>query len=401
MSDAILNTAQGRTDSANLRNQKDQGLGVNEWAVRMADSYIRRTPVLADNWSYESGVVLKGIEQIWIGTGDQKYLEYIKRNVEQFVEPGGNIHTYNLQDYNLDQINTGKILFGLYKETGDERYQRAMKLLMKQLQSQPRTREGGFWHKKIYPYQMWLDGIYMATPFYVQYADRFNEFSGFEDAAHQILLIERHTRDPQTGLYYHGWDESKMQKWANPQTGCSPHFWGRAMGWYAMAIVDMLDFLPVSHRTRDRIMTIFSRMVHALVQFQDKDTGLWYQVLDRGGCEGNYTEASASCMFVYALAKGIRKGYLVPKYMQAAQRGYAGIIHNLIDVDEFGQVNLTRICAVAGLGGNEQRDGSFEYYIKEPIVTNDPKGVGAFLLSSVEMERLSKPECTQSAYEDL
>ena len=250
MSDTISNSAQGTTDSARLSNQKEQEPGIDLWSVRMADSCMKRQPILADVWSYESGVVLKGIEQVWLDTGNKKYFEYIKRNVEQFVKPDGDIRTYNLQDYNLDQINSGKLFFRLYQETGDERYQQALHLLMKQLKTQPRTSEGGFWHKKIYPYQMWLDGIYMAAPFYVQYADSFNEPGGFDDAAHQILLIERHTRDPKTGLYYHAWDESKMQKWANPQTGCSPHFWGRAMGWYAMAIVDVLDFLPASHQSQ-------------------------------------------------------------------------------------------------------------------------------------------------------
>ena len=391
MSDTISVSVEGTTDSGRLSNQKEQEPGIDSWSVRMADSCMKRRPILADGWSYESGVVLKGIEQVWLDTGNEKYLEYIRRNIEQFVEPDGNIRTYHLQDHNLDQINTGKLCFRLYQETGDERYQQALHLLMRQLKSQPRTSEGGFWHKKIYPYQMWLDGIYMASPFYAQYADRFDGPSGFDDAAHQILLIERHTRDPKTGLYYHAWDESKMQKWANPQTGCSPNFWGRAMGWYAMAIVDVLDFLPASHRARDRIVTIFERMIHSLVPVQDTDTGLWYQVLDRGGCEGNCTEASASCMFVYAMAKGIRKGYLDPKYLEAAQRGYAGIIEHLVEVDEHGQVNLTRICAVAGLGGEQQRDGSYEYYIGEPVEANDHKGVGAFLLTGAEMERLSKP----------
>ena len=323
MSETISNTAQLTTGSVRLMDQKDQGSELDVWSVRMADSCMKRQPILSDVWSYEPGVVLKGIEQIWLDTADNKYLEYIERYVEQFVQPDGDIRTYNIQEYNLDQINAGKLLFRLYQETGDRRYQQALHLLMKQLERQPRTSEGGFWHKKIYPYQMWLDGIYMAAPFYVQYADHFKVPGGFDDAAHQILLIERHTRDPRTGLYYHAWDESKMQKWAHPQTGCSPHFWGRAMGWYAMALVDVLDFLPESHRARDRIVTIFERMIQAVVQLQDTDTGLWYQVLDRGGSEGNYTEASASCMFVYALAKGVRKGYLAPKYLGAAQRGYS------------------------------------------------------------------------------
>lgn len=395
MSEAISNTAQVTTDSIRLSIQKGQESAIDLWSIRMAESSMKRQPILSDVWSYESGVVLTGIEQIWLDTGEKKYLEYLKRNIEQFVLPDGDIRTYTLQDYNLDQINTGKILFCLYEKTGDKRYLYAIKLLIKQLETQPRTSEGGFWHKKIYPYQMWLDGIYMAAPFYAQYADRFNRPSGFDDATHQIMLIERHTRDPRTGLYYHAWDESKLQKWAHPKTGCSPHFWGRAMGWYAMAIVDVLDFLPESHRARDRIVTILKRMIQALVQFQDTETGLLYQVLDRGRAEGNYTEASASCMFVYALAKGMRKGYLTPAYTEAAQRCYAGILENLIEVDKCGQINLTRICSVAGLGGEGQRDGSYEYYINEPIVTNDRKGVGAFLLASVEMERLSKPTCFQ------
>jgi unsaturated rhamnogalacturonyl hydrolase len=390
MSDTRSNSAQEMIDIALLREEKGREADT-AWSERMADSCLQRQPVLADDWSYESGLVLKGIEQIWMDTGDPKYFEFILRNVEQFVQPDGSIHTYDLQDYNLDQINTGKVLFNLYQETGDERYPKALQLLMKQLATQPRTSEGGFWHKKIYPYQMWLDGIYMSAPFYVQYADRFNEPAGFDDAAHQILLIERHTHDPQTGLYYHAWDESKMQPWAHLHTGCSPHFWARALGWYAMALVDVLDFLPASHRTRDRIKTIFARMIHALVKFQDTETGLWYQVLDRGGCEGNYTESSASCMFVYALAKGIRNDYLATNYLKAAERGYAGILKHLVEVDKFGQVNLKKICAVAGLGGEGQRDGSYEYYINEPVVTNDRKGVGAFLLACSEMERLSKP----------
>jgi unsaturated rhamnogalacturonyl hydrolase len=234
---------------------------------------------------------------------------------------------------------------------------------------------------------MWLDGIYMAAPFYAQYADHFGKSDGLDDVVHQILLIERHTRDPKSGLFYHGWDEGRMQIWANPKTGCSPNFWGRAMGWYAMAIVDVLDFLPVSHRARNRIVTIFQRMIHSLTLVQDATTGLWYQILDQGGREGNYTEASASCMFVYALAKGIRKGYLGPACLAVAQKGYAGIIKHLVEVDECGQVNLIGICRFAGLGGKQQRDGSYEYYIGEPVGANDYKGVGPFILASVEMER--------------
>ena len=356
--------------------------------ICMADACMKRQPLLNDKWNCESGVVLKGIEQVWLATGDPKYFQYIRHNIAPFIEPDGNIRTYNLKAYNLNHLNTGKLLFHLYQETGDKRFQQALHLLRSQLKTQPRTSEGGFWHKKIYPYQMWLDGMYTAVPFYVQYANHFKKPGGFDDAVHQILLIERHTRDPKTGLSYHAWDEGKMQKWAHPQTGCSPHFWGRAMGWYAMAIADVLDFLPAAHPAWNRIVTIFARMIHALVQVQDQHTGLWFQILDRGGCKGNYTEASASCMFVYALAKGIRKGYLTSNYREAAQSGYAGIIKHLVTIDEDGQVNLIRTCQTAGLGGKPQRDGSYGAYIGEPIATNDPKGMGAFILAGAEMERL-------------
>lgn len=360
------------------------------WSIRMANSCIQWHPILSEQWSYESGVVLKGIEQVWFDTGDWKYLAYIRRNINQFVMPDGSIYTYRLEDYNLDQINTGKLLFSLYRETGDERYRRALQLLMRQLVTQPRTSEGGFWHKKIYPFQVWLDSVYMAAPFCAQYAHYFDEPAGFDTAAHQILLIERHARDTKTGLFYHGWDESRMQKWANVRTGCSPHFWGRAMGWYAMAIVDVLEFLPASHQARDRIITILERMIASLIVVQDRTTGLWYQILDRGGWKGNYTEGSASCMFVYAIAKGIRNRSLDSQSLEAAQKGFAGIIENLVDVDAYGRVNLKQICQVAGLGGEQQRDGSYEYYLSEPVVANDRKGVGAFILASSEMQRLGR-----------
>jgi unsaturated rhamnogalacturonyl hydrolase len=233
---------------------------------------------------------------------------------------------------------------------------------------------------------MWLDGIYMASPFYAEFAKTFGEPEGFDDAVHQITLIESHTRDAQTGLLYHGWDESKSQRWANPATGCSPCFWGRAVGWYVMAIVDVLDFLPQDHAGRDRIVEILTDTASALAAVQDKPTGLWYQVLDQGDRAGNYLEASASCMFVYALAKGVNKGYIGEKHLDVVKRGYKGILEHFVEVDEQGLVNLNLICSVAGLGGEPYRDGSFEYYVGEEIVTNDYKGVGPFIMASIEIE---------------
>jgi unsaturated rhamnogalacturonyl hydrolase len=378
-----------------IGSEKDSRPGGNapEWSVRMADSVMQRPLWRAEKWAYEWGLAFKSIEQVWRKTHDDRYWDYIQRNVTRFVGPDGDIRTYRLEEYNLDRINPGKLLFPLYSETGDERYKRAASLLRQQLRTHPRTREGGFWHKQAYPHQMWLDGIYMAAPFCAEFARTFDEPEGFDDVAHQVVLIAEHTRDPVSGLLYHGWDESRSQRWADPETGCSPNFWGRAMGWYAMGIVDVLDHLPANHPRRAQIIRILQDVIAAVAAVQDPPTGLWYQVLDQGDREGNYLEASASCMFVYALAKGARKGYIDTEYLDVARRGYAGIVKHFVQVDDQGVVNLHRICSVAGLGRQAgelekpYRDGSFEYYIGEEIVANDHKGVGPFILASVQVER--------------
>jgi len=354
----------------------------------MANSYMEQYPILSDQWNYDWGVLLKGIEQVWFETGDDRYWTYIKANIDRFIEPDGSIRTYRADEYNLDKINTGRLLFTLYMQTGEFRYRQALQLLRRQLATHPRTSEGGFWHKKIYPYQMRLDSIYMAGPFYAQYAQTFREPECFDDIVNQILLIEKHARDSKTGLYYHGWDESRMQRWANPHTGCSPHFWSRAMGWYTMAIVDVLDYLPETHPARDRVITIFQRAIAALAAVQDAFTGLWYQVLDQNTRKGNYLESSGSCMFVYAIAKGVRQGYLNVECADIARRGFEGVIQNMIRTDASGLLCLDGTCHGAGLGGEPYRDGSYEYYISEPIMLNDCKGVGAFILAGVEMDRL-------------
>jgi unsaturated rhamnogalacturonyl hydrolase len=375
--------------NANAPAQKNRPKAViQEWSVRMADSLMKRHPLLSGRWHYEPGVALLAIRQVWLETGGQRYHDYIKRNIDEFVCPDGAIRTYRLEEYNLDQINEGKLLFLLYETTGDERYKKAAYRLREQLRTHPRTSQGGFWHKQVYPHQMWLDGIYMAAPFYAAFAEQFDESEGFDDVAHQIILIEQHTRDPKTGLLYHGWDENKSQKWADPETGCSSSFWGRAIGWYTMAIPDVLDHLPEDHPERERIIAIFQRTVSAVTVVQDKSTGLWYQVLDQGDRGGNYLEASASCMFVYAIAKGVRKGLIDAKHLDVAERGYKGILERFVTVDDQGLVNLNRICSVGGLGGKPYRDGSFEYYVSgEKTVANDFKGVGPFIMASVEMEK--------------
>jgi len=263
-------------------------------------------------------------------------------------------------------------------------------LLRKQMQTHPRTSESGFWHKKIYSHQMWLDGIYMASPFLAEYAETFNEPALFDDVANQIILMEKHARDEKTGLLYHGWDESRQQRWANPETGQSPNFWGRAMGWYAMALVDVLDFLPSDHPNRPKVIAILQRLATAISNYQDVDTGLWYQVVDKGGKEGNYLESSASCMFVYSFAKAVKHNYIDENFMTVARKGYDGILKHFIEVDDTGEVHIHKGCSVAGLGGNPYRDGSYEYYISEKIRSNDPKAVGPFILASLEFESIEK-----------
>jgi unsaturated rhamnogalacturonyl hydrolase len=320
-------------------------------------------------------------------TGEPRYMRFVSDWIDHFVQADGSIRTYRVDEYNLDQINAGKLLFGAFERTGAERYRKALHLLRGQLKTQPRTGSNGFWHKQIYPHQMWLDGIYMAGPFLAEYARRFEEPAIFEDVVGQILLIEEHTRDSKTDLLYHAWDESKQQRWCDPLTGRSQHFWGRGMGWFVMALTDVLDYLPLEHARRQDLIAILDRSARALVRVQDEGTGLWYQILNLPERAGNYLEASASAMFVYAFAKGVRQGYLSQDLLFSARRGYHGLLQNLIRIDSQGLLTLEKVCGGAGLGGNPYRDGSFEYYVTEKIIPNDPKGVGPFILAALEMER--------------
>jgi unsaturated rhamnogalacturonyl hydrolase len=340
-------------------------------------------------WTYDMGVILKGFEGIWMKTADKKYYNYIQQQMDFFVKEDGTIKTYKPDEFNIDNINNGKLLLLLYKVTLKEKYLKAAKLLREQLRNHPRTKEGGFWHKKVYPNQMWLDGLYMAEPFYAEYAQLAKEDSAFDDIANQFIFIENHTRDAKIGLLYHGWDESKEMPWANKTNGCSPNFWARAIGWYATALVDVLDYFPEQHPKRKNLIDILNRLVNALEIQQDKKTGLWYDVLNYTGegKEKNYFEASASCQFVYAIAKGVRKKYLPLSKSTIAKKGYDGIVKKFIETKD-GFTNLEGTVKVSGLGGKPFRDGSFTYYMSEPVITNDPKGIGAFLLASNEMELL-------------
>jgi len=338
-------------------------------------------------WNYTPGLIAFAMMDLYKQTGDEKYFNYARSYADRFINANGEIEGYKMSDFNIDKVNSGKFLFDLYNRTGEAKYKQAIQLLRDQLKGQPRTSEGGFWHKNRYPNQMWLDGLYMGAPFYAQYAKELNEPDGLRDVVNQFAVAHKHTYDPNTGLNYHGWDESKEQAWANPETGCSPNFWGRAEGWYAMALVDVLDFLPENHPGREKLIEILQQVAAGIAKYQDSATGLWYQVLDQGDREGNYLEASASCMFVYALAKASRLNYISNTYKAIAQKGYQGILDHFIKENGDGTISLTDICAVAGLGGDPYRDGSYSYYVGEPRRDNDPKGVGPFILASIEMSK--------------
>ncbi|MDO3412384.1 glycoside hydrolase family 88 protein [Saccharibacillus sp. CPCC 101409] len=357
---------------------------------RLADGFLAQCgangehPWITERWAYVPGMLLTALNRAGEQLGVPEYTAFVRRQMDSFVREDGSIRTYRLEEYNLDQINQGKNLFALHRESGAARYARAADLLAAQLISQPRTSEGGFWHKKVYPFQMWLDGLYMASPFLAEYGRVFNRPELIDEAAHQLLLIERRTRDPRTGLLYHGWDESGQQEWADSSTGLSAYFWSRAMGWYAMAAVDSLEHFPQTHRQRGTVIGIFQRMMGALLKVQDAGSGLWRQVLDQGERPGNYLEASGSCMFVYALAKGLRLGYLEPFFTEAMRRGYEGILRHLVTEDEEG-VHLHRICHGAGL--SIDRNGSYDYYISEAVVSDAPMGVAPLMLALLEVEK--------------
>lgn len=363
------------------------------WSEKLSETAIKLWPdsftLHGDKnakWRYDQGVILKGIEAVWNATGDGKWFKYIQQSMDFYVREDGTIKGYRPDEYNIDHINNGKNLLLLYQVTGKEKYKKAADLLRNQLLTHPRTSAGGFWHKKIYPWQMWLDGLYMGQPFYAEYAKLFHDDTAFNDIAKQFILMEKNALDKKTGLLYHGWDESKEQQWANKTTGQSPNFWGRSLGWYGMALVDVLDHLPVNHPKRNELIAILHRFANAVCKVQETKTGLWYDVPNLPLRAKNYPEASASCMIAYTLAKAVRKNYIPEGYFDNARKAYRGILNEFIETDVNGQVNLKGTVAVSGLGGKPYRDGSFDYYMSEPVIVNDPKGIGAFIKCAAEME---------------
>jgi unsaturated rhamnogalacturonyl hydrolase len=347
------------------------------------------TTVHPGAWGYEEGVLLDGMAAEWHSTADGADFKYIKGAVDKYVTDDGIITGYRADGHTLDDIELGRAVLLVYRVTQQAKYYKAAKFLHDQLELQPRTPSGGYWHKQIYPNQMWLDGAYMAGPFRAAYAATFQEPKDFDDIAKQLLLMDAKMRDPKTGLMKHGWDESKEMAWADKATGLSPEVWARAMGWYAMALVDVLDWFPKGHPQRAALVAALNRTDAAVVKYQDAKTGLWWQVMDKGDRPGNYLEASASCMFVYSLAKGVRMGYLPQTYEANAKRGWEGIQKQFVTTGADGLMALSGTVKVGGLGGTPYRSGSYEYYVGEKTGMNDSKGIGAFLLAGSEMEQAS------------
>ncbi|MCX2678395.1 glycoside hydrolase family 88 protein [Galbibacter sp. EGI 63066] len=363
-----------------------------KWSERMALSIIHRNPEAwqidgkgEPDWDYVHGLVTLAIQKLYHQTKDEKYYVYAKDYADELIDSTGTIETYEIEKYNIDMINAGKILFDLYKTTEDKKYLTAMQTLRTQLEDQPRTPSGGFWHKKIYPNQMWLDGLYMGAPFYAEYTATFEDGKALDDVAKQFELIQKHAIDKETGLLYHGWDESKEMDWADKETGTSPNFWSRSLGWYAMALVDVLDSFPDDHPKKKELIAYLNDLATALVKFQDEESGLWYQVTDMGDREGNYLESTGTSMFTYAMAKGVNKGYLPEHFIKNAEKAFEGLTQQLIKVHEDGVIDITQACAVAGLGGNPYRDGSYEYYVNERKKDNDPKATGPFIMAALEL----------------
>lgn len=345
----------------------------------------------AVGWNYIDGCMILALLEIYQTTGEEKYYEFANAFIDHRVREDGSISGYSVDEYNLDNVNAGKTLFALYDINGKEKYRRAIDLIYSQVQTQPRTAEGNFWHKKIYPNQVWLDGMYMAQPFYMEYETRFNGKKNYEDIFGQFHNVIEHMRDPKTGLYYHGYDASRTVFWCDKETGLSQNFWLRALGWYSMALLDTLDKCEVCRECEEEyeyLKQAFVDLTDSMLKLQD-ESGLWYQLPALGGKEPNYLETSGSAIMAYSLLKGVRLGFLPEDYRVYGLKAFRGICNAYLK-EKNGQLSLGGICLVAGLGpaDNPRRDGSFAYYMSEPVVEDDAKGVGPLLLAYTEMRRL-------------
>ena len=342
-------------------------------------------------WNYVDGCMILAMLEIYQVTGEKEFYDFADAFIDYRVAEDGTIAGYHVEEYNIDSVNAGKTLFALYALNGKEKYRKAIDLIYSQIQTQPRTEEGNFWHKKIYPNQVWLDGLYMGQPFYMEYETKFNGKKNYQDIFDQFSNVVKHMRDEKTGLYYHAYDASKKAFWCDKQTGLSRNFWLRAIGWYSMALLDTLSKCEPGEEYQeeyDNLKKVFVQLMQDMLKFQ-AENGMWYQLPALGGKEPNYLETSGSAIMAYSLLKGVRLGFLPEEYREYGIRAFQGICDKYLKETD-GNLNLGGICLVAGLGpeDNMRRDGTFEYYMSEPIVENDAKGVGPLLLAYTELRRL-------------
>lgn len=335
-------------------------------------------------WNYIDGCMIKAVIELYHLTKNKRYLEFADEFISYFVREDGTIDSYSPEKYNLDDVNAGKTLFDLYKLTGREKYRRAIDTIYSQLKGQPRTSTGNFWHKQIYPSQIWLDGLYMAQPFYMEYEVQYNNCKNCLDSYEQFLNVYKLMRNPLNGLYYHAYDDSRRMFWCDKVTGLSGCTWLRAMGWYAMALIDTMEVMPSSlSAEKENLKRIYNELIDAMLPYQDEETGMWYQVVNYGGIKPNYLETSGSAIFAFSILKSVRLGLLDRSYLAAGQRAFDGICRTYLS-EEDGRLKLGGICLVAGLGNKEMREGTFDYYMREPVVSNDAKGVAPLVLAYVE-----------------
>ena len=337
------------------------------------------------SWNYMDGCMIKAIIELYHITKNEKYLQFADDFIDYFVNDDGSIQSYDPKEYNLDNVNAGKTLFDLYQLTGKEKYRKAIDTVYSKLQGQPRTSTGNFWHKMIYPNQIWLDGLYMAQPFYMQYEVTYNDCKNCADSFNQFENVYNLMRDTRNGLYYHAYDDSRQMFWCDKVTGLSSNFWLRALGWYAMALIDTMEIMPESlSKEKARLNAIYKELIDSMLPYQDEETGMWYQVVNRGGIKPNYLETSGSAIFAYAIMKSVRLGFLDESYFQYGEKAFSGICRTYLS-EENGELQLGGICLVAGLGNKEMREGTFDYYMREPIVKNEAKGVAPLILAYIEI----------------
>lgn len=343
------------------------------------------------SWNYIDGCMMVSLLELYKTTKEEKYFSFVKNFVDFYVHEDGTILGYDKEKYSTDDVSETRVLFDLYAYTKEEKYLKAIELVHEQILTHPRTKEGNFWHKKIYPNQVWLDGLYMMQPFYTRYETEFNKMQNYSDIVKQFKNVYELMRDPETGLYYHGYDSSKTMFWADPKTGLSKNFWLRSLGWFTVALIDVFEYMDEQmFDERHSIMVMFKEIVDSILKFQDPTSKMFYQVPNFPKRDKNYLETSGSSMIAYAILKGVRLKALPSRYQEIGLGIFKGICDTYLTTKN-GDLNLGGICLVAGLGpeNNPRRDGTYEYYMSEPIVENDAKGVGPFVMAYTEVKRIN------------